>query len=183
MNLITNTGNLINWDIVVDKCKSSNGTTMQYNYNCFPDTPEFAALDQMWQQAGYTYNNPSIEWTNYFKEDFGEDVVDAFQKIVQAKPLMVWISKIRPGRMAPWHYDAHQNIDEFKKHGNLVRYTCYIQEPQHGHISIVGESSVYRPARGSVYQWLTYDDWHCGMNGGLTDKYMFNYWGAQQLSV
>jgi len=179
MNLITNTGTSIDWNQVVARCKSATGTTMQYNRKCFPDTQDFKELDRLWQEAGYFYDDPSIEWTNYFSEDFGQEVVDAFQNIVKAKPLMAWVSKIRPGLMAPWHYDAHQKIEEFKKQGNLVRYTCYIQDPQHGHVSVVGESVVYRPVKGSVYQWPTYDAWHCGMNGGLTDKYMFNYWGAQ----
>jgi hypothetical protein len=179
MNLLTNTNNQIDWETVLKKCKLSTGTTMRYNLECFPDTPEFSELDKLWQNAGYSRNQSSIEWTNYFKEDFGQEVVDVFQNIVQAKPLMAWVSKIRPGHMAPWHYDAHQHIEEFKKQGNLVRYTCYIQEPQHGHISIVGESAIYKPAKGSIYQWPTYDEWHCGINGGLTDKYMFNYWGAQ----
>jgi hypothetical protein len=179
MNLITNTGTSIDWNQVVARCKSATGTTMQYNRKCFPDTQDFKELDRLWQEAGYFYDDPSIEWTNYFSEDFGQEVVDAFQDIVKAKPLMAWVSKIRPGLMAPWHYDAHQKIEEFKKQGNLVRYTCYIQDPQHGHVSVVGESAVYRPVKGSVYQWPTYDAWHCGMNGGLTDKFMFNYWGAQ----
>lgn len=179
MNKLTNTNHSIDWDTVVKKCQSATGSTMTYNNNCFPDTPEFSNLDKMWQQAGYLHSESIIEWTNYFAEDFGQEIVDAFSSIVNAKPCMAWVSKIRPGRMAPWHYDAHQKIEEFRKLGNLVRYTCYIQEPQHGHISIVGESAVYRPEKGSIYIWPTYDEWHCGMNGGLTDKYMFNYWGAQ----
>lgn len=183
MKLIGNTSLIIDWDAVIDKCKKANGTTMWYNHRCFPDTEDFRQLDKLWQEAGYLYKDHAVEWTNFFKEDFGEDVVNKFKDIVNVEPLMVWISKIRPGKMAPWHYDAHQNINEFKKKGELVRYTCYIQEPQHGHISIVGESAVYRPAKGNIYQWPSYDAWHCGMNGGLTDKYMFNYWGYQSPTV
>lgn len=168
----------IDWDAVISKCKE--GNTLQYKEGCFPDTEDFRNLNSMWQNAGYKLGDPVVEWTNYFPEQFGQEVVERFQQQVNAKPWMVWISKIQPGRMAPWHFDAHQNINEFLKLGNPVRFTCYIQEPQHGHISIVGDSAVYRPAKGSIYQWPSYDAWHCGMNGGLTDKYMFNYWGYQQ---
>ncbi len=177
MNFINNTGSLIDWDLVIEQCKKATGNTLRYTPSCFPDTEDFKILDKIWREAGYFHDDPSIGWTNYFPGDFDPSVVDKFKSIVNAEPWMVWISKINPGQMAPWHYDAHQKISELTKLGTPVRFTCYIQEPQHGHISIVGESSVYRPAKGSIYQWPTYDAWHCGMNGGLTDKYMFNYWG------
>ena len=179
MNLIGNTSTAIDWDTVISKCQQSQGTRLVYNQKCFPKTKDFERLDSLWQTAGYEYDNSSVEWINYFPEDFGKDIVEQFQTIVGANPWMAWISRIRPGKMAPWHFDAHQNLDQLLALGNPVRYTCYIQEPQHGHVSIVGEHSVYRPAKGAIYQWPTYDAWHCGMNGGLVDKYMFNYWGYQ----
>lgn len=181
MNITGNCANQINWDSVILQLKNKKGNILRYNDKSFnPDLPGFKELDELWQQAGYFHDDPSIEWTNYFPgNDFDQSVVDTFEKIVNAKPFMVWISKITPGQMAPWHFDAHSKIDELLKLGNPVRFTCYIQEPQHGHISIVGDSAVYRPAKGSIYQWPDYNAWHCGMNGGLTDKYMFNYWGYQ----
>jgi hypothetical protein len=179
MNIVGNTTTIIDWDTVIERCRQAKGTYLVYNQKCFPKSKDFEQLDNLWKTAGYTHDNSSIEWINYFPEDFGKEIVEKFQTIVKTKPWMVWISKIRPGKMAPWHFDAHQNIDDFLKLGNPVRYTCYIQEPQHGHISIVGGSSVYRPTKGSIYQWPSYDAWHCGMNGGLVDKYMFNYWGYQ----
>lgn len=181
MNLIGNTFNQIDWDSVITHLSNRDGNTLHYNITSFnPSIPGFAEMDKVWQQAGYKHNDPSIEWTNFFPgADFEQSVVDTFSKIVSATPWMVWISKIRPGRMAPWHFDAHTNFDEVKKLGTPIRFTCYIQDPQHGHISIVGNSAVYQPAKGSIYQWPSYDAWHCGMNGGLTDKYMFNFWGYQ----
>lgn len=179
MKLIGNTNNLIDWKEVIEKCCRSNGTYLVYNQRCFPETKDFEQLDSLWQSAGYAYDNSSIEWINYFPEDFGKEIVEQFESIVGAKPWMVWISRIRPGKMAPWHYDAHQKIEEFKQLGNPVRYTCYIQPPHHGHISIVDTTAIYHPEQGSIYQWPNHDAWHCGMNGGLEDKFMFNYWGYQ----
>ena len=103
---------------------------------------------------------------------------DEFKNIVGAEPFMVWISRIKPGRMAPWHFDAHSRIHELEGK-NIVRYTCYIQKPSAGHVSIVGDHCLYKPKQGSIYLWDSYDDYHCGLNGGLRDKYMFNYWGYQ----
>lgn len=182
MILIGNTLDLIDWNLTISQCKESTGNILHYNPECFPDTADFKKLDDIWQQAGYLYNNNSIEWINFFPgADFDQSIVDKFKSIVNAEPLMVWISKIRPGKMAPWHFDAHQQLEEFQKKGSMVRFTCYIQEPQHGHISIVGESSIYRPEKGSIYQWPSYDAWHCGINGGLVDKYMFNFWGVRSI--
>jgi hypothetical protein len=173
MRLINNTKSLIDWNQVIQNCKD--GNTLKYNIECFPhDT--FAKLNSIWKDAGYVYNDPCIEWTNYFPS---QDIVDKFQSIVKATAWMAWISRIRPGKMAPWHYDAHSKLADLLKLGTPVRFTCYIQEPQDGHISIVGDHSLYKPEKGSIYQWDSFDDWHCGMNGGLTDKFMFNYWGYQ----
>ncbi len=180
MTLIGNTENLIDWELIISQCKNSLGNKLLYNHQCFPNTDNFKKLDKIWQEAGYNYNDNSIEWINYFPgKDFSNDIVEKFQSVVGASPWMVWISRIRPGKMAPWHYDAHQNIKELLQLGRPVRYTCYIQEPQAGHVSIVDKTAVYHPVKGSIYQWPSYDAWHCGMNGGLVDKFMFNYWGFE----
>lgn len=168
------------WDSVIEQCLSHSGNRLTYTHSSFPNTKEFRELDKMWQDAGYEHNSPSIEWINYFPEvHFDKKIVNIFEDSLDRnlKPWMVWISRIRPGKMAPWHYDAHQHIDEFKKYDNPVRYTCYIQEPTFGHVSIVDDVAIYKPKRGSIYEWPSYDAWHCGMNGGFADKFMFNYWG------
>ena len=179
MNLIGNTTDLINWDTVIEQLATSEGNTLQYTTDSFnPKLPGFAKMDKVWQEAGYKYGDPSIEWTNYFPgTNFDRSIVDTFESIVGAKPWMVWISKIRPGKMAPWHFDAHSNIDEALALGTPIRFTCYIQDPHPGHVSIVENVAIYYASKGSIYQWSNHDAWHSGMNGGLVDKYMFNYWG------
>jgi hypothetical protein len=177
MKLIGHTLNLIDWDSVIAKCK--NGTPLLYTEQAVPNNEHFQQLDAIWQKAGYKYGDTTIEWINYFPDQFGKEVETIFAGIVNATPWMVWISCIRPGKMAPWHFDAHTNLAELNKLGKGIRYTCYIQEPHDGHISIVGNEAVYKPAKGSIYEWPNHDAWHCGMNGGLENKYMFNFWGYQ----
>lgn len=179
MKLIAQTENSINWDSVILSLDQKPGTVLRYNRQTFnPELEDFSKMDNVWRKAGYQYDDESIEWINYFpRVDFDQTVVDKFQTIVGAQPWMVWISKIRPGKMAPWHFDAHSKLDELLKLGEPVRYTCYIQDPHEAHISIVGNEVIYKPVKGSVYEWSNYNDWHCGMNGGLADKFMFNYWG------
>lgn len=179
MKLIGNTDSFINWDEVIESIKARPGNALNYNDKSFDRRiDDFAKMDSIWQTAGYKYNDDAIEWINYFPvADFDNSIVETFEKLVRVKPWMVWISRIRPGRMAPWHIDVHSKIDELKSLGTPFRFTCYIQDPSPGHASIVEDTCVYMPKKGSIYQWPSYDAWHCGMNGGLTDKYMFNYWG------
>jgi hypothetical protein len=180
MKYISNCGNFIDWDSVLLELKDKPGITLRYNEQTFnKNLKGFDQLAREWEQAGYVYNDSAIEWVNYFPgSDFSNNVVEQFGSIVNAKPWMIWISKIRPGRMAPWHFDAHSKIDELVGK-DVVRYTCYIQKPTFGHVSIVEDVCVYRPNQGDIYQWPSYDSYHCGMNGGYTDKYMFNFWGYQ----
>jgi hypothetical protein len=175
MKFITNTAKIIDWDYEISIL--SNGTTLTYNEKSFnKNLPQFAELDRLWVEAGYRHNCDSIEWTNYFPR---QELIDCFSKIVETNPWMVWFSKIRPGKMAPWHVDAHSRIEEILSLGTPVRYTCYVQDPHVGHVSIVEGHCIYKPNKGDIYQWPSYDSWHCGLNGGLADKYMFNFWGYQ----
>lgn len=184
MKKIGNTENLIDWDTVINQCLEKEGQTLIYDRGQFPNTEDFDKMDQMMQDAGYNYGTDAIEWINYFPgEHFDQSVTDTFAEIVGTKPWMVWVSRIRPGKMTPWHWDAHQAIKDFKELPNPARYTCYIQNPQDGHISIVDKTVIFRPDKGSIYQWPTCYSWHAGLNCGFTDKFMFNFWGWDQQSV
>ena len=79
MKFIKNCSSQIDWDLAISKCL--NGHPIRYNLNNFPDTPQFRELNDSWQQAGYQYDDPTIEWINYFVDEFGQDVVDEFAKI------------------------------------------------------------------------------------------------------
>jgi hypothetical protein len=173
MEFIGNCATQIDWDLELSRL--DNGITLLYNEESFDKSlPQFAEMDRVWQDAGYQYNDTSIEWTNYFPDS---DLVSTFSEIVQATPWMVWFSKIRPGKMAPWHVDAHSKINELLALGEPVRYTCYVQEPHHAHISVVEDHCVHLPNKGDIYKWPSYESWHCGVNAGLSNKFMFNYWG------
>jgi hypothetical protein len=179
MRYIGNCSNKIDWNSVINTCRDIPGVRMTYDLNCFPDTDQFRELDKIWQGAGYKYGEPSIEWINYFPEQFGKEVVDSFAAIVNAKPWMVWISRINVGRMAPLHIDAHSKIDEVLLLGKPIRFTCFIEKRDDslGHVSIVGDVAVSGANQGDIYEWPSYDAWHAGGNGGITDKFQFNFWG------
>jgi hypothetical protein len=175
MKYIGNCSDKIDWNLAISKCLQ--GHTIKYDTNSFPDMNSFKELDTLWQAAGYRHGDPAIEWINYFSDEFGQDVVDQFADIVNSKPWMVWISRIKPARMAPLHTDAHSKIDELLALGNPVRFSCYIQDGNAGHASIVGNVAIYKATKGDIYEWPSYDAWHAGGNCGLQDKFMFNFWG------
>lgn len=173
MELIGNCSNEIDWDHEISIL--DNGVTLVYNDQSFDKSlPQFAEMDRVWREAGYEYNTESIEWTNYFPR---KELIDVFSKIVGLEPWMVWFSKIRPGKMAPWHVDAHSKIDDLLAIGDPKRFTCYVQDPHYAHVSVVEDHCVHLPNKGDIYQWPSYESWHCGVNAGLSDKFMFNYWG------
>lgn len=182
MRLIGNCNDIINWDSVIQEIAPKPGTVLHYNDSTFDRTlPGFDKLALEWERAGYKLNDPAIEWINYFPgHDFDISIQNQFESIVKFKPFSAWISRIKPLRMAPWHFDAHSKITTIKDK-NIKRYVCYIEQPSSAHVSIVGDTVIYKPPQGSIYEWNDYNEYHCGMNGGYTDKYLFNYWGYDDI--
>lgn len=175
MRLIGNTGNKIDWDSVVASLE--NITAEPNSFKHYLNDPAFQNLKKLWSQGPYI-DGDVVEWENFYPEDhFDTNIVSVFSEIVNAKPWMVWISRIPPGKMAPWHYDASSKLDRLLELGKPVRFTCYITNPSDGHISVVNNTALHRPDKGSIYKWINYQDWHCGVNAGFVNKYQFNYWG------
>lgn len=180
MKYIGNCSQDIDWTAVIEKIRPMPGKVMHYTKECFnTDLPGFKELDDAWQRAGFKYGEPSIEWINYFPEEFGQEVVDKFAAIVNATPWMVWISRINVGRMAPLHKDAHSKINELLALGTPIRFTCFIETKKDslGHASVVENVCITDYTQGDIYEWPSYDAWHAGGNGGVTDKFQFNFWG------
>jgi hypothetical protein len=137
----------------------------------------FLLQDSMSKQAGYDKNG-AMEF-RHFKpaKHFDKEFVDIFSEYVKATPLVVFVSEIIPGRMAPWHFDIDPNEEENKKKGNLVRYHLHLSKPADGHVFIVDKEIFYNIPQGNVYQWNNINDWHAGTNCGIVPKYLFSFKG------
>ena len=108
-----------------------------------PEYQNFIIQDRLSKQAGYDTNG-AMEF-RHFKpaKHFDNEFVDIFADYVKATPLVVFVSEIKPGRMAPWHFDIDPNEQENKKKGNLIRFHLHLSKPENGHVFIVGKEIFY----------------------------------------
>jgi hypothetical protein len=91
--------------------------------------------------------------------------------------LRSWISCVEPGYMTGYHYDIDDNETEYLKHGEIKRYSVFISEPSVGQLFILDREYHYNKPQGSILQWNSYRDWHNGINGSLSNKFMFHLLG------
>jgi hypothetical protein len=141
------------------------------------DTPGYTEIFTMWKEA--EFNVSSIEWINYYPEkDFNNDIVtDAADFLELSGIHRSWISRINPGYYAPWHWDVDDNENEYLKKGEIKRYTITMSNPTIGHIFILNDDYHFNKPSGTILKWKNYKDWHAGINGGLTPKFMFHLIG------
>lgn len=169
------------WDAVVDSLKDKQGSRKAYGEKFYVNADgRFNEIIELWKAAGYDKID-TVEWINFYPgKDFDETVVKDFENFSGTKCARAWISMIRPGKTAPWHNDVDDNIEEYLKLGELVRFTCHITNPEVGQVFILENETFYFEKRGSVYQWPNYSDWHAGGNFGFVNKYMFNFLGYRK---
>ncbi len=129
------------------------------------------------EDAGY-HTNSAIEF-RHFKpgKHFDVKFVELFSDYVKATPIVIFVSEIKPGRMAPWHYDIDPFEEENSKKGEIVRFHLHLSEPKPGHIFILEDTAFYNIPQGNVYQWGDINAWHAGSNCGMVPKYLFNFKG------
>jgi hypothetical protein len=138
---------------------------------------QFDEIKKLWQGI---YSSRSVEWINYYPSThFDFSIVEEFSKILELNHIRSWISKVNPGKHAPWHYDADDEEEEYLKlsNGNIIRYSCFVSQPQPGHAFILEDKCYYMQPQGTTVLWPSYKSWHAGTNCGLTPKYMFHFLG------
>lgn len=144
-----------------------------------PEYESFALLDNLSKQAGYDVNG-AMQFRHFKpKKHFDQEFVDIFADYVKATPLVVFVSEITPGKMAPWHFDIDPNIKENRKKGELVRFHLHLSRPEPGHVFILENEAFYNIPQGNVYQWNDILAWHAGVNCGIVPKYLFSFKGYQ----
>lgn len=182
VRLIGNILDIFDCDKLISQAIQHPGETHRGHLPLPEDHPEyenFILQDTMSKQAGYDTNG-AMEF-RHFKpgKHFDKEFVDIFADYVNATPLVVFVSEIKPGRMAPWHFDIDPNEDENRKKGKLVRYHLHLSKPADGHVFIIDKEAFYNIPQGNVYQWDNISSWHAGTNCGLVSKYLFSFKGYQ----
>lgn len=162
---------MINWNSIIENLKDGKVVTVdpsRWNMN----NPEYSKMLELWKNNNFNTN--SVKWTNYY--NYG-NIESEIANGLGITPLRSWISCIEPGYMTGYHYDIDDNEQEYLKHGAIKRYSIFISEPKVGHLFILGNEYYFNRPQGSVLKWSNYREWHNGINGGLSNKYMFHILG------
>jgi hypothetical protein len=162
---------MINWNAVIDNLTDGKVVTVD-PARWKMSNPKYKEMLDLWQSKNF--NTASVKWTNYY--DTKQQEI-AIAKEVDVTPLRSWISCVEPGYMTGYHYDIDDNEKEYLQHGLLKRYSVFISKPEVGHLFILGKDYYYNKPQGSILKWSHYGEWHSGINGGFTNKYMFHIVG------
>jgi hypothetical protein len=167
----------INWDELIDSLSLQQGTEVTTDPSYWdPENHNYSEIYSKWKEA--RFNESAIKWINYYPiKNYDENIEHSLAAYCGVRPIRSWISRIDPGYFAPWHWDIDDQLEEYKKLGDLFRYICFIDKPHMGHIFILGDKYYYDMEQGTLIEWGNYLEWHCGINGGLSPKYMFNLLG------
>lgn len=162
---------MINWNSIIANLQDGKVVTVdpsRWNMN----NPEYSQMLKLWKDSNFNTN--SVKWTNYYS--YG-NIESTLASELGITPLRSWISCVEPGYMTGYHYDIDDNEQEYLKHGLLKRYSIFVSQPDVGHVFILGKDYFYNRPQGTVVKWNNYREWHNGINGGLSNKYMFHILG------
>ena len=162
---------MINWNLKINNLKDGSVVTVdpaRWNMN----NPKYKEMVKLWENNNF--NTSSVRWTNYYDT---EDIEITIAESLSITSLRSWISCVEPGYMTGYHYDIDDKETEYLKHGDIKRYSIFISEPDVGHLFILGKDYHFNKSVGTTLKWNNYREWHNGINGGLSNKYMFHILG------
>jgi hypothetical protein len=182
MKYIGNTGDLIDWDLIVDQLYGQPPSHTGPD-NSLKDPSNIVGFQEIldnWNSVGVktVKDGGTNNWDMYLPGvNFNAKAVEDFCNYVNADATFAWIANIHPGCMAHWHWDTSGKEDLFDKIPNMVRYCCFITKPTHGHVFMTDNKAFAYCNQGDVWQWDDRKQWHGGVNFGFEEKYMFHFIG------
>jgi hypothetical protein len=170
----------IEWNDIINEIKFKEGASITPSFDKWNlDNSEYIKIYNMWKEANF--NISSIKWINYYPEEhFPQTVIDCLSLHLNVSVLRAWISRIDPGFFAPWHWDVDDKEHEYLEKGYPKRFSCFIEEPDNGHLFVIGDECFYNQPQGTIVEWGDYKDWHCGSNAGITPKFMLHLLGISK---
>lgn len=174
-----NCSSVIDWSSVIKDLEHAAPGYIGPSHKRGDCIPGLDNILDMWERAGYktVKDGGTVAWDMFFPgTHFDKQIVDKFLEFVGIESARsVWISRVWPGRYAPWHWDVQDDEADLKGK-EFIRFHCHISKPQFGHIIIVDDKCLYNQEQGDVYKWSDRKLWHAGTNCGLQPKYIFNLW-------
>ena len=173
--------NTINWQALIDELQNKDGDVRSYGGNFYHnDDGRFDEIINLWKTAGYDKSG-TVEWINYYPgKHFDASVIKQFEEYTNTECIRAWISKVRPGRYAPYHKDIDDDEELYLARGELVRYTAHPSISEKGQVFIVEDSVFHLEEQGNVYQWPSYRAYHAGGNCSFKPKFLFNFLGIKK---
>lgn len=135
------------------------------------EIPAYGEIKKTWDDANYPEEH--IKWINYYPEqhytsEIDEILCDHFNIGYRRS----WISRIDPGFSAPWHWDVEDDPEDYD---GPLRLSIFIKDCEPGHIFILGKEDVFfNMKEGDGIFWKRFNEYHIGMNAGLSPKYMYH---------
>jgi hypothetical protein len=172
MKFIGNSCEAIDWASIVAELKTQQGRFRGSDQeDDIHHNPKVAELAKIWDDAGYT-NDRSVGWLDY---NISKETINKFAEWLNVNPIAGWVTSVPPGYVVPWHVDYSDKEEQLEAGGEVLRYTCHICEPSWGQVLVLEDRAFHMEAQGNTYQWTNWQDWHGGMNMGLTPKFLFNF--------
>lgn len=168
---------------LISECK--NHTVDPHNGNMDLNPGDLFYEDHLKQkrlakEAGYTAGN-SIEFRHYYPDEHFDSIfIKEFENITDTQCLLSFVSEIRPGKCAPWHWDINPWLNDYPQK-DIIRFVCFIDVPKLGQAFMVEDECFYMQAQGSIFKYPRLDSWHAGFNAGLENKFLFTFTGAKLL--
>lgn len=167
---------------LINECKQHDVEPYHGNMDLNPDDlfyEDHLEQKRLAEQAGYTKGD-SIEFRHYYPgTHFNNSFVEEFEKKIGIKCLLSFVSEIRPGKCAPWHWDINPWLNEYPD-GEVIRYVCFIDMPKPGQAFMIENECFYMEPQGYIYQYPELNSWHAGFNAGLETKFLFTFTGLKE---
>lgn len=171
----------IDWDSVIESLVDQESAYIGPRHDVGMDVPGVQEVANPLRLAGYKmkHEGGNASWDMYLPvTNFDESVVYEFMKFVgMTEYVNCWISRVKPGDVAPWHWDITDDENTLNSMKEFTRFHCHISKPDNGHVLIVEDTCLYNQEQGAVWKWPGRKSWHAGANAGYKPKYLFNIWG------
>lgn len=181
LKFIGNCQGVIDWNAVIKDIETQNAAYIGPRHDVGHHVPGVEEVARPIRDAGYKlkHEGGNASWDMYLPgTNFDVSIVERFVDWVGMDGYTnAWISRVKPGDVAPWHWDITDHEETLEREGlNPDRYHCHVSMPADGHVLIVENQCLYNQAQGNVYKWPSRKSWHAGANAGLVPKYLFNIW-------
>lgn len=181
---VGNTNNIVNWDEIIKNLDSGvirSPSAIWKDKSSFDNSPvakEYLNILQTWKDAGYDIEK--VYWTDYYPfNNYTPKVDTAVCKFLDISLRRSWISRVDPGRVAPWHYDVEDRISDWQKSGEVVRYTIFIDKPKWGCVFVLEKTPFYNINQGEVYEWNSWNQYHGAASCGGEEQYLYHIIGVK----